>query len=106
MLMPSLTYYPGATSLMIGVIRHPAYSEQVSQRTLSAAIYTLAVISNIGAVGFTLSASLAGLLWANILRSKGVIIRQRDFAAWNVVPLVCMTMAACAIVASEVEWLE
>jgi Na+/H+ antiporter NhaD/arsenite permease-like protein len=66
----------------------------------SAAI-ALAVASNIGAVSFTFSASLAGLLWKQILNQKGIFIKQRTFARWNILPLAVMTAVGLAVVCAE-----
>jgi hypothetical protein len=40
----------------------------------------LALGSNFGAVSFTLSASLAGLLWRRILWQKGIRVGAKEFA--------------------------
>ncbi|KAG9311174.1 hypothetical protein JVU11DRAFT_8242 [Chiua virens] len=66
-----------------------------------AAAVALAVASNIGAVSFTFSASLAGLLWRTILGQKGLQVRQRDFAFWNLLPLLAMTTVGLAVVSAE-----
>jgi Na+/H+ antiporter NhaD/arsenite permease-like protein len=57
----------------------------------------LAIGSNIGAVSFVFSASLAGLLWRGILRQKGIHVKGWEFVKWNMLPLVCMTVAGCAV---------
>ncbi|TDL18740.1 hypothetical protein BD410DRAFT_792922 [Rickenella mellea] len=87
----------GATILLTKVVRaadFPPHSDR-------AAAIALAVASNIGAVSFTFSASLAGLLWRAILKQKGIFISQRMFAFWNVLPLVVMTAAGLAVVCIE-----
>ena len=66
-----------------------------------AAAIALAVASNIGAVSFTFSASLAGLLWNSILSQKGITVKQRQFAYWNLLPLAVMTTVGLAIVSAE-----
>ncbi|KAF8976738.1 hypothetical protein BDQ17DRAFT_1454767 [Cyathus striatus] len=43
-------------------------------QTVRAAAIALAVASNIGAVSFTFSASLAGLLWQQILEGKAKVL--------------------------------
>lgn len=50
-----------------------------SERQMTACLYTLAMAVNIGAFGFTFPASLAGLLWRELLKQKGVIVREREF---------------------------
>ena len=88
----------GATILLTKVVR----AAQMPDDTLRAAAISLAVASNIGAVSFTFSASLAGLLWDSILKQKGVnTISQRKFAFWNSLPLLLMTGVGMAIVTAE-----
>jgi Na+/H+ antiporter NhaD/arsenite permease-like protein len=87
----------GATILLTKVVRAADLS---SQSTRAAAI-ALAVASNIGAVSFTFSASLAGLLWKSILMQKEIKMKQRTFAFWNMLPLLAMTGVGLAIVTAE-----
>lgn len=88
----------GATILLTKIIRAtPGLSEEGRM----AGAVSLAVASNIGAVSATFSASLAGLLWRGILRQKGIVIGQREFARWNVGPLVAMTVVGMGIVCAE-----
>ena len=68
---------------------------------LRSAAIALAVASNIGAVSFTFSASLAGLLWRQILSERGVLVRQKTFARWNLGPVVVMTVVGLAVVSAE-----
>ncbi|KAI6044635.1 hypothetical protein EDC04DRAFT_2641362 [Pisolithus marmoratus] len=87
----------GATILLTKVVNAAALP---SHSTRAAAI-ALAVASNIGAVSFTFSASLAGLLWKVILAKEQIFVRQRDFAYWNCLPLLVMTVTGLAIVCAE-----
>ncbi|KAH7921424.1 hypothetical protein BV22DRAFT_733653 [Leucogyrophana mollusca] len=87
----------GATILLTQVTR----AANLPPHTFRAAAIALAVASNIGAVSFTFSASLAGLLWKTILGQKGVTVTQREFAFWNLLPLTVMTIAGLAIVSAE-----
>ncbi|EGN97187.1 hypothetical protein SERLA73DRAFT_110346 [Serpula lacrymans var. lacrymans S7.3] len=87
----------GATILLTKVVSAAA----LQPHTYRAAAIALAVASNIGAVSFTFSASLAGLLWRGILKQKGIIVSQRTFAYWNMLPLVVMTIAGLAVVSAE-----
>jgi len=87
----------GATILLTKVVREAALPNHSNR----AAAIALAVASNIGAVSFTFSASLAGLLWTQILRQKGIIIRQTTFAYWNTLPLLVMTTVGLGIVCAE-----
>jgi len=87
----------GATILLTKVVRAAALPHDADR----AAAIALAVASNIGAVSFTFSASLAGLLWRAILEQKGVRVKQRDFAVWNLLPLLTMTTVGLGIVSAE-----
>ena len=87
----------GATILLTKVVRAAALPYEANR----AAAIALAVASNIGAVSFTFSASLAGLLWRAILEQKKIHVRQRDFAVWNLLPLLAMTCVGLGIVSAE-----
>jgi len=87
----------GATILLTKVVRAAALDDHSNR----AAAIALAVASNIGAISFTFSASLAGLLWTQILRQKDVIIKQAEFAYWNFLPLFVMTAVGLGIVCAE-----
>ncbi|KAG6868401.1 hypothetical protein C0993_003637 [Termitomyces sp. T159_Od127] len=87
----------GATILLTKVVRAAALDAPVNR----AAAIALAVASNIGAVSFTYSASLAGLLWKQILEQKGINIKQRTFAYWNLLPVTMMTIVGLVIVSAE-----
>ncbi|KAF7985519.1 hypothetical protein HWV62_3741 [Athelia sp. TMB] len=87
----------GATILLTKVAR----AADLPSPTLRAAAIALAVASNIGAVSFTFSASLAGLLWRGIIESRGIHISQRKFAFWNLLPITMMTGVGLAVVCAE-----
>jgi len=88
----------GATILLTKVVRAAPGFPVASAR---AAAIALAVASNIGAVSFTFSASLAGLLWKSILKDKNIVIKQSKFAFWNCLPIVVMTAVGLAVVTAE-----
>ncbi|PPQ92531.1 hypothetical protein CVT25_010364 [Psilocybe cyanescens] len=88
----------GATILLTKVVHAAPDFPESSAR---AAAIALAVSSNIGAVSFTFSASLAGLLWKTILGQKGISIKQTTFAFWNMLPLLMMTGVGLAVVTVE-----
>lgn len=88
----------GATILLTKIVRAAPGLPNHSAR---AAAIALAVASNIGAVSFTFSASLAGLLWKTILEQKGIKVGQGTFAFWNMLPLAVMTAVGLAIVSAE-----
>ena len=48
--------------------------------------------SNIGAFSFSLPASLAGLLWKSILKSKGIKIKRSEFLYLNMLPLIITSL--------------
>lgn len=89
----------GATILMAKVINAtPGFGAP----TTRAAAISLAVATNIGAVSFTFSASLAGLLWRDIMHKKGYFgISQSKLAFWNLLPLLAMIVVSNAIVCIE-----
>lgn len=84
----------GATILLTKIVRASNFPDS----TARAAAVSLAVASNIGAVSFTFSASLAGLLWVAILSDKGIRISQLRFAMWNSLPLIAMTGVGLGVV--------
>ena len=87
----------GATVLLTKVLR----AARLSRNASVAGAIALAISSNIGAVSFVFSASLAGLLWRTILKQKGIVIRQMDFAKWNMLPLFAMTVAGLGVACAE-----
>ena len=88
----------GATILLTKVVR----AAEMPDGTARAAAIALAVASNIGAVSFTFSASLAGLLWDSILQRNNVkTITQARFAFWNCLPLFLMTTVGLGVVTAE-----
>jgi len=84
----------GATILLTKIV----HAAQLPASSEKAAALALAVSSNIGAVSFTFSASLAGLLWKSILNQKGITIKQATFAFWNLLPLIMMTSVGLSVV--------
>ncbi|KAK0224102.1 hypothetical protein IW262DRAFT_1269026 [Armillaria fumosa] len=87
----------GATILLTKVI----IAADFPPSSKRAAGIALAVASNIGAVSFTFSASLAGLLWTTILGQKDIHVKQREFAFWNLLPILVMTGVGLGIVSAE-----
>ena len=96
----------GATILLTKIVNTAALSyvppssgpEVNINAFLRSAAIALAVASNIGAVSFTFSASLAGLLWRQILSQKDIIVAQTTFAKWNLAPVLVMTVVGLAVV--------
>ena len=99
----------GATILLTKIVNTAASSyvapssgpEVNIKAFLRSAAIALAVASNIGAVSFTYSASLAGLLWRQILTQKKITVAQRTFAKWNLAPVLVMTVVGLAVVCAE-----
>ena len=100
----------GATILLTKIVNTAASSyvppssgpEVNIKAFLRSAAIALAVASNIGAVSFTFSASLAGLLWRQILIQKKIVVPQITFAKWNLGPVVVMTAVGLAVVSAEI----
>ncbi|KAF8623757.1 hypothetical protein AX15_006200 [Amanita polypyramis BW_CC] len=96
----------GATILLTKVVR----AANLPFDSTRAAGVALAVASNIGAVSFVFSASLAGLLWKDIIDGqirdrkdrKEKSITQWTFAKWNTIPLLVMMGVGLAVVSVEV----
>ncbi|KAG8931634.1 hypothetical protein FRC01_001031 [Tulasnella sp. 417] len=92
----------GATILLARVLQHWIDARQPSSRSAKGAIYALALGSNYGAFSATFSASLAGLLWKQILNQKGIKVAQSQFAYQNLgINLVAM-LAGCAVLIAQV----
>ena len=99
----------GATILLTKIVNTAALSyvppssgpEVNINAFLRSAAIALAVASNIGAVSFTFSASLAGLLWRQILSQKKITVTQTTFAKWNLAPVLVMTVVGLAVVSAE-----
>lgn len=100
----------GATIILVEVLRSPAFQSSANvvrdPRVLQGAIYAVAMGSNLGAFSYTFAGSLAGLLWRGLLEDKGIVVRQRKFAAVNAVPLVMQTSVACAVVVGQLYWFD
>lgn len=100
----------GATILLTKIVNTAASSyvppssgpEVNIKAFLRSAAIALAVASNIGAVSFTFSASLAGLLWRQILSQKKIVVTQLTFAKWNLGPILVMTAVGLAVVSAEI----
>ena len=71
----------------------------VDKRTRDGALFALALGSNYGAFTLTFSASLAGLLWKQILLQKGIHVRARQFLLLNLpVSFVAMLCSSAVLV--------
>ncbi|KAK4497862.1 hypothetical protein PRZ48_010517 [Zasmidium cellare] len=74
----------------------------ISQRTFWATVYSMAIGVNYGAFSIAFSASLAGLLWRDILSRKGIRVGSLEFVRVNV-PIITVSMiVGCAVLVGEV----
>ncbi|KAI1343103.1 hypothetical protein F5Y15DRAFT_406068 [Xylariaceae sp. FL0016] len=74
----------------------------ISDRTLTATIYTMALGVNYGAFSVAFSASLAGLLWRDILQRKHITVRRLEFARVNLPIITVAMIVGCAVLTGEV----
>ncbi|KAL4908649.1 hypothetical protein BDW74DRAFT_188550 [Aspergillus multicolor] len=97
----------GTTILLSRVIQtwqaiHRANGIPITNRTFWATVYSMALGVNYGAFSTAFSASLAGLLWRDILARKHIRVRSLDFAMVNL-PIIAISMAVgCAVLVGEV----
>ncbi|OCT47428.1 arsenical pump membrane protein [Cladophialophora carrionii] len=98
----------GATIILVEIMRHERFmgSAHVRRdpRIMAAAVYAVAMGSNIGAFAYTFAGSLAGLLWRELLAEKGVVVGQGRFAKVNALPLLMQIVVSAAVVLAEVYW--
>lgn len=93
----------GATILICRTIQawvqiEATNGNEISQRTFWATVYGMALGVNYGAFsGLAISASLAGLLWRDILMRKHIYVRARDFLRYNF-PIIAITMLIGSVV--------
>lgn len=81
-----------------GLSRNPA----IKDRDFWATVYSMAIGVNYGAFSTTFSASLAGLLWHDILKRKHIHVRALEFARINL-PIIAVSMVVgCAVLVGEV----
>ncbi|CEQ41207.1 SPOSA6832_02886, partial [Sporobolomyces salmonicolor] len=95
----------GATILFVEILRSSSFTSAphvaADPLILRGAIYSLALASNLGAFSWTVSASLAGLLWTSILKQKGISVSGKAFAAFNLPVLLVLQSIASAVVLLE-----
>lgn len=74
----------------------------ISDRDFWATVYSMAIGVNYGAFSTAFSASLAGLLWRDILDRKHIKVRRLEFARVNL-PIIAIAMTVgCAVLIGEV----
>ncbi|KAL1647046.1 hypothetical protein SLS58_002816 [Diplodia intermedia] len=97
----------GTTILLSRVIQawqeiHRVNGIPISNRTFWATVYSMALGVNYGAFSASFSASLAGLLWRDILARKHIHARSLDFASVNL-PIIAIAMTVgCVVLVCEV----
>lgn len=74
----------------------------ISDRDFWSTVYAMALGVNFGAFSTAFSASLAGLLWRDILKRKHIHVRRLEFARVNL-PIIAIAMVVgCAVLVGEV----
>ncbi|KAF8314497.1 hypothetical protein DL93DRAFT_2125688 [Clavulina sp. PMI_390] len=74
----------------------------ISDRDRDASIYALALGVNYGAFSAAFNASLAGLLWRDILARKHIHVQRLEFARINL-PIIAIAMSVgCAVLTGQV----
>ncbi|KAI1417310.1 hypothetical protein F5Y13DRAFT_152459 [Hypoxylon sp. FL1857] len=97
----------GTTILLSRVIQawqkiHEENGTPISSRNFWATVYSMALGVNYGAFSAAFSASLAGLLWRDILARKHIHIRRLDFFRVNL-PIISIAMVVgCLVLVGEV----
>ncbi|KAK3715846.1 hypothetical protein LTR37_006829 [Vermiconidia calcicola] len=86
----------GTTILLCRVVQtweeiHRRNGIPISERTFWATVYSMAIGVNYGAFSTAFSASLAGLLWRDILGRKHIRVRSLEFARVNL-PIIALSM--------------
>ncbi|RMJ05157.1 hypothetical protein CDV36_014175 [Fusarium kuroshium] len=97
----------GTTILLSRIIQawqkiHDRNGSTISDRTFWATVYSMALGVNYGAFSTAFSASLAGLLWRDILARKHIHVRSREFARVNF-PIIAISMTVgCLVLVGEI----
>lgn len=74
----------------------------ISDRTFWGTVYSMAIGVNYGAFSAAFSASLAGLLWRDILARKHIHVHSSEFARVNL-PIIAISMVVgCVILVIQV----
>ncbi|KAK0563561.1 hypothetical protein OC861_004747 [Tilletia horrida] len=96
----------GATIILTEAIQSPSFTQHLPVQSAAiitkTALYSVALGSNIGALGGTFAASLAGLLWREGLRQGGIKVTTGQFALWCAVVIIPATAAGVGILLAEV----
>ncbi|PWO00178.1 hypothetical protein FA09DRAFT_328281 [Tilletiopsis washingtonensis] len=96
----------GSTILLTKALQSRAFTSQLpldqAAIILKTGTYSIAFGSNVGALGGTFAASLAGLLWRQGLAQGGVHVTPGQFALWCAVVIVPSTVAGIGVLLAEV----
>ena len=97
----------GTTILLCRIIQawieiHRRNNDPITQRTFWATVYSMVIGVNYGAFSIALSASLAGLLWRDILSRKGIAVSSLEFARVNIRIIAAAMAVGCAVLIGEV----
>ncbi|KAF8483677.1 hypothetical protein DFH94DRAFT_723445 [Russula ochroleuca] len=92
----------GTTILLARMLQEwEAVKQPVATRVRYASVYGLALGSNYGAFTLAFSASLAGLLWRDMLRQKGIHVRQYHFAKLNMGTFMVASVASGVVLIGQ-----
>ncbi|KAK1069877.1 hypothetical protein LTR74_004508 [Friedmanniomyces endolithicus] len=96
----------GTTILLCRVVQvwiklHERSGVPITQRTFWATVYSMAIGVNYGAFSTAFSASLAGLLWRDILTRKYIPVRSSTFAQVNLKIIAVAMAVGCAVLVGE-----
>ena len=98
----------GATILLTRMMQSAAFQNALGPAAgtsiTKAGMYATALGSNLGALGGTFAASLAGLLWNGILRQHHVKVTPLRFAIWCLVTVVPAACAGLGVLLAEVQY--
>jgi Na+/H+ antiporter NhaD/arsenite permease-like protein len=83
-------------------IHRQAGASPISDRTFWATVYSMALGVNYGAFSTAFSASLAGLLWRDILARKHIHVRGLEFATINLPIITIAMVVGCTVLVGEV----
>lgn len=97
----------GACILLVRAFQEESFTSHLpatnSAKISQTALYSLALGSNIGALGGTFAASLAGLLWRASLKQGGIHVYQRQFLLWSIFTTPLCLAAGLVIVWAQVK---
>ncbi|WFD35667.1 hypothetical protein MCUN1_002528 [Malassezia cuniculi] len=95
----------GSTILLTKVMQSPAFTQAIApsmrDSVVRSGMYATALGSNLGAMGGTFAASLAGLLWKGILVHHGIHVRVFEFFIWSIVAVFPAAGAAFGVLLAE-----